>query len=373
MSLGNHDFYRGQRISQDARNGPQQEWEIARMKQINTLRIFNENVSEITNNQQYRVDFEAVNRLRLSMIISLSPGFPKERPGIQIQPTGLRHPWLDPGSGAVIGAPGLINYSVHSDLGRVVQAIKRELETKPPQVVVSTPNSNSGVGAAKPSTNSSGFYPSVQQISGRANVSASPSQPPGSNTSSSSTSGHSSAAKAAPVTAVKSSLLPGLASMSIKDLQELKDDPSALKLFSRSLDNPSMKRVSKDIATTRKIIQETMASNAELRAQVEVRRESLHTQTNEAHSLRDSLVKVASDVGEMTSSSKGSVRDICDRLQAACLEEEEESDSIAESFLNGDLPLDQFLSKYTQVRSGHHAKKAKLEKLKVMHQPRRMT
>ena len=46
---------------------------------------------------------------------------------------GLRHSWLD-ARGNVIGAPGLNAYGTHSELGRVVQAIKRAFEKDPPVV-----------------------------------------------------------------------------------------------------------------------------------------------------------------------------------------------------------------------------------------------
>ena len=44
----------------------------------------------------------------------------------------MQHSWIDIRSGNVIGSPGLNNFSAHSDLGRVVQVIKREFELKPP-------------------------------------------------------------------------------------------------------------------------------------------------------------------------------------------------------------------------------------------------
>lgn len=120
---------------------------IIKRKQINTLRsvmkeilgilsfsndsfsfrIFNENVSEIQPDVQYSVEFDLSSGQRATLLVFLPPGFPRERPVIRLKQTELHHPWLD-ANGTVVGAPGLINYTVHSDLGRVVQAIKRELE-----------------------------------------------------------------------------------------------------------------------------------------------------------------------------------------------------------------------------------------------------
>ena len=101
---------------------------LSRRKQINTLMIFNENVSEVESDSKYRIDFTIKNQ-PVSLDIFLPGGFPKDRPVVKLEDPlkSISHPWLDP-QGNVVGAPGLLNHSVHSDLGRVVQAIKREFE-----------------------------------------------------------------------------------------------------------------------------------------------------------------------------------------------------------------------------------------------------
>lgn len=53
-------------------------------------------------------------------------------PKLTLEPC-LVHPWVD-GNGE-IKSPGLVNFTVNSDLGRVCQAIIREFEKKPPQLV----------------------------------------------------------------------------------------------------------------------------------------------------------------------------------------------------------------------------------------------
>merc|ERR1719414_2684364 len=114
-------------------SGPGGNLALDRRKQINTLLIFNENVTELVPNVQYRMDFTGGGSSGpLTMLINLPPGFPKEKPTIRIEPLGLQHSWIDTRSGNVIGSPGLNNFSAHSDLGRVVQVIKREFELKPP-------------------------------------------------------------------------------------------------------------------------------------------------------------------------------------------------------------------------------------------------
>ena len=126
---------------------------LAKRKQINTLKIFNDNVIEIRQEQEYRIFFSSENSSedRLVMVIFLPETFPlNTRPVIKIFFSGgghgddhhknnvdfetkMTHPWLDINSSSVIGSPGLNTFGVHSELGRVVQAIKREFEKNPPQ------------------------------------------------------------------------------------------------------------------------------------------------------------------------------------------------------------------------------------------------
>merc|ERR1711879_360961 len=86
---------------------------------------------------------------RLVMVIFLPETFPlNTRPVIKIFFSGhggddhqrnvdfdtkVTNPWLDINSSSVIGSPGLNTFGVHSELGRVVQAIKREFEKNPPR------------------------------------------------------------------------------------------------------------------------------------------------------------------------------------------------------------------------------------------------
>ena len=119
---------------------------LARRKQINTLRIFNENVVEARQDVEFQVTFTVAGELNLIMIIILPQDFPADnsKPMIKVfEASGkanssnkLQHPWIND-SHDVIGSPGLNAFRPGStDLGRVVQAIKREFERNPPKVSV---------------------------------------------------------------------------------------------------------------------------------------------------------------------------------------------------------------------------------------------
>jgi len=96
-----------------------------REQQIDTLKVFNENVTEIHFDKEYCVEFPT-NAGSLKLIIELNPKFPLEKPRMKVYPR-IIHKWVDI-NGEIVLAPGLTNYTIHSDLGRVVQVIRREFE-----------------------------------------------------------------------------------------------------------------------------------------------------------------------------------------------------------------------------------------------------
>ncbi|EZA59210.1 hypothetical protein DMN91_008299 [Ooceraea biroi] len=105
---------------------------VKRKRQIDTLKIFNDNVIELRENVDYQVEFQAGEK-RMAIVVSLSPNFPLEKPVLRVSPP-ISHPWCNEHS-EITSAPGLLNFSVHSDLGRVVQAIIREFSKNPPQLL----------------------------------------------------------------------------------------------------------------------------------------------------------------------------------------------------------------------------------------------
>lgn len=105
---------------------------VKRKRQIDTLKIFNDNVAELREDVEYQVLFNAGER-RMAIMVSLSPEFPLEKPVLRVSPP-IKHPWCNEHS-EITSAPGLLNFTVHSDLGRVVQAIIREFSKNPPQVI----------------------------------------------------------------------------------------------------------------------------------------------------------------------------------------------------------------------------------------------
>uniref|UniRef100_A0A182NRN9 VPS37 C-terminal domain-containing protein n=1 Tax=Anopheles dirus TaxID=7168 RepID=A0A182NRN9_9DIPT len=113
-----------------------------RKRQIDTLKIFNHNVQEVKENEEYLVNFDCGGR-EIAINILLGSGFPNDKPKLIVSPI-LRHPWVNGTTGEIENAPGILNYTIHSDLGRIVQAVGREFEKHPPKFVnESTPQHHS--------------------------------------------------------------------------------------------------------------------------------------------------------------------------------------------------------------------------------------
>lgn len=115
-----------------------------RRRQIDTLKIFNDNVCQIAENEEYTIQFESAGR-KFFLNVQLGKQFPCEKPKIVISPA-VSHHWVKANGHDVEDAPGLLNYSQHSELGRVVQAIIREFEKFPPPLLSTnetSPNSSS--------------------------------------------------------------------------------------------------------------------------------------------------------------------------------------------------------------------------------------
>ncbi|CAO1426231.1 unnamed protein product [Diamesa tonsa] len=107
-----------------------------RRRQIDTLKIFNDNVFEIQENDKYGIKFKA-SKHKMTLLIELDSEFPQSTPKLYVTVKNknqviLIHPYIE--DGFIKNAPGILNYSPNSDLGRICQAVIREFEKNPPQL-----------------------------------------------------------------------------------------------------------------------------------------------------------------------------------------------------------------------------------------------
>ena len=334
---------------------------FSRRKQINTLRIFNDNVTEVLPDSQYSVDFVAGGQ-QLSLRVFLGPGFPETtRPALRVLPSSLGHPWLEPGSGNVVGAPGLINYTVHSDLGRVVQAVKRELEKNPPKPL---PNGSISTPAATAFLNP---MPIPPQLPIHQNHFRTHTMPPHvARQQQHQQQGHLPSGQ--PNHGGASSVIPGLSELSEEELRDVLDSDIAAKEFCSKLDNAAMKEVARSRDTMREGIEATLEKNAELVEEAEDLRKEMATKTSELEGLKRQTHDLCGRVGT-SNAGPASFASILERAAVSARETEEESDQLAEEFLSNasGLSVEEFGRRYMSTRTRHHALKVKVDKLKAGH------
>ncbi|XP_055609300.1 vacuolar protein sorting-associated protein 37A-like [Uranotaenia lowii] len=302
-----------------------------RKRQIDTLKIFNANVEEVKESEEYLVKFDSGGR-DIVLNVLLGAGFPNEKPKLIVSPI-LSHPWVNCSTGEVEGAPGILNYTIHSDLGRVVQAISREFERHPPPLV-NDPNRES---------------PSHKSL-GQAASSNSTSDHPQQRT-----------ATASPVVTARSPEedLFGLRGMTLEELTQLNQDEDYLECFIDKLGFVHNQANEMDMLLTQ--IETLSVNNLSKKKIIEERKQKLDEMTLGFRELgvhyeesMNKYQKLAEDF---------SPQHIKELLQIAVSTADAKSDEEAQRFLNGDSDVNTFLSNFIQSRKSYTMRKAKEERL----------
>ncbi|XP_063392447.1 vacuolar protein sorting-associated protein 37A-like [Cydia fagiglandana] len=270
-----------------------------RKRQIDTLKIFNDNVQEVTENTEYKVDF-TINGKNFSLNVILGPEFPNEKPVILVNPPVV-HPWVAEHSSQVVGAPGLIQFTVHSDLGRVVHAVIRELQKALP----------------------------VEEES-----QSSPAH-------------------------THSLLFPELGELTIEELHEILENPdlqdklleTTPQLLALNLETEelmlSIERIARDNIAEQQRLDEMktdVVDRISALVQMKINYEELHARHQKLSEEYDP-------------------HRIRDCLKAAALKADEDAEAIAEQFLLGKMPVESFISQFAETRARGQARRAREERL----------
>jgi len=341
---------------------------MARRKQINTLKIFNDNVTEIRQEQEYRIFFSSDSGDRLVMVIFLPETFPlNTRPVIKIFFSGhggddhqnnvdfdtkVTHPWLDINSSSVIGSPGLNTFGVHSELGRVVQAIKREFEKNPPRKMFMAEleaNINGDRNISK-QMSSSVFCSKNNGVIGEttsSSVALNNSKMPTCNS--------------VMIYQKKHQFSKEVNELNKKDLQELLEEPVVFKHFYKKLDISELKSMDETANGLNESIKECLATNHELSDQLHEKKNRNISKASDLEAIQAKCSQTAKILRDTTSGSLTRSA-ICDKLNIASHKDEQESEKFAEEFLSGNLSLDDFLTSYVSARKNYHLCKTKGEK-----------
>jgi len=287
---------------------------LSRQKQIHSLAVYHEAVECVSEGAEYRIKFRGPDQLQLALLIKLPSDFPTAQPHIFIEPC-VAHKWVQP-SGRVTQAPGLLNFSPHSDLGMVVGAIRREFEKAESLQVIAQPivsrNQESGVGA----------------------LNKTPSDP----------------------------VQAALAALSKEELQEVLDNEVAFEKLMLSIEFPPLDSITKNIKSMQEVITVTAQTNITLETEIETLRDALLCKVEEYHTKKLSLGQTAAKVKMLQSRVEGGV--LADQLVRLSVDNEERSDAIADKFLEKEMPVEDFLTEYIAIRQQSHLQKLKADKIK---------
>ncbi|XP_050332076.1 vacuolar protein sorting-associated protein 37A [Bactrocera neohumeralis] len=307
-----------------------------RKRQIDTLKVFNDNVVEVTEQEEYCIHFETSGRT-LVLTVQLGVNFPNERPKIVISPT-VQHHWVNAATGEVETAPGLLNYSPHSDLGRVVQAIIREFERFPPPIV----NSGSPINIPTRAVN--------------ANATATPTSIAAKSLDSSNENSPLDSSKSCKL---NESSLPNLSTLSLDELKQLDSDPQFFDDFIEEMS--VVQHLNEEL--------DSMINQVEI---ISRENESKETHLVELKRKLSDDVTALKNLGEkcdqlnkkyLKKSEEYAPQHIRELLQIAASNADSECDRHVEQFLNGKIDVQTFLNNYTHSKKVSAERKAKEERL----------
>jgi len=281
---------------------------LARQRQITTLKVYNASVEEIVDGSEFKIKFAAAG-LELDLVVVLPPSFPTGSPPVVLVRPCVQHPWVHQGSGQVTGAPGLNSFNHHSDLGMVVNAIKRELEK------------------------SEGLTISHQHQQ----------EPPID-------------------TGAGDPVRSRLGAMEREELLEILDSEEAMLKFVDSLQYPPLQSMEDNIKSMEEHLVLTAESNMEMQAEIEAGRDSLLQKVETFHSEKGLLSSAYSRSRELAARVEGAT--LADKLLRLSVENEEVSDNIAERFLTKQMDVDTFVKEYIASRQLCHLQKLKADKVK---------
>ncbi|XP_066488916.1 vacuolar protein sorting-associated protein 37A isoform X1 [Tiliqua scincoides] len=358
-----------------------------KQRQVESLRSAHAAIAEIQKDVEYRLPF-TINNLTININILLPPQFPQEKPVISVFPP-IRHHLMDK-QGVYVTCPLISNFTMHSDLGKIVQSVLDEFWKNPP---VLAPNSTqfpylynkpAGVPSYAPQ-NFSFLSPYLPQETNRSK----PSVPVAESLSSGYTIDRPAAPSHAitvlplPVPTAETSsqgsqngfsykmpdvpeAFPELSELSILQLEDMNEQEDLL--LQHFVDLPQLKQVISDKDDLVKSIEKLAKKNLLLEPSLETKRQAVLDKYEQLTQLKATFEKKMQRQHELSESCSASALQA--RLKVAAHEAEEESDTIAEDFLEGKTEIDDFLSSFMEKRTVCHCRRAKEEKLQqatVMH------
>ncbi|CAO2611941.1 Vacuolar protein sorting-associated protein 37A [Lemmus lemmus] len=351
---------------------------------IESLRNSHSSIAEIQKDVEYRLPF-TVNNLTININILLPPQFPQEKPVISVYPP-IRHHLMD-NQGLYVTSPLVSNFTMHSDLGKIIQSLLDEFWKNPPVLAPTSTAfpylySNPGGMPPYPSQRFPFLPPYPPQEANRNIASLSVAD-----TVSSSTTSYTAAKPVAPSFGILSSLplpvpttessapinqngfgykmpdipdaFPELSELSVSQLTDMNEQEDVL--LEQFLTLPQLKQIITDKEDLVQSIEELARKNLLLEHSLETKRQTVLDKYELLIQMKSNFEKKMQRQHELSESCSASALQA--RLKVAAHEAEEESDNIAEEFLEGKTEIDDFLSSFKEKRTICHCRRAKEEKL----------
>ncbi|KAG0749061.1 hypothetical protein G6F57_005658 [Rhizopus arrhizus] len=279
-------------------------------QQINSLFAHNPTTTTAVENQLYELQLSEKDKT--SLLINLPPQFPEEPPVITFSPTHMRHPLLETD---VVLHDSLLNWKPQqSILGLVVKEIYHEFITRPPvkKAVNETARTEEGYGYRPPP----------------------------------------------PIPAASNPEHAAVVKLSQEEVEELLYNETAFDLYFQN-----MERV-KNL----KAFQEELRNGNEILAHKNLSREDQLTKLRGEITYLDEKYKAdklefdAKEKLQQEAFNRFSSATVLTRLKASVYESDELSESVAQSFLDGNLNNESFVKQFREFRKVYHLRASKLEK-----------
>ncbi|MBN3299213.1 vacuolar protein sorting-associated protein 37A [Amia ocellicauda] len=358
-----------------------------RQRQIDSLKAAHANLAEIQKDVEYRIPF-TVNNTTISVNILLPPQFPQEKPAVSVYPP-VRHHLVDSHNGTMVNSPLVTNFGMHSDLGKVIQSLLDEFWKNPPALASGSTgfpflfNKPSGMAPYPPQ----GFHfiPTFPPQDPSRPVAPAAMPPPGTDSVPALPPGFGNTRPAAPAYGLITDLpLPvptadcqaglnghtykmpeipetfsELSELSISELKDMSEQEDILlELFVRL---PQLKQVTTDKEDLVNNIVDMAKMNLQLEPQLEGKRQEMLFRYEQLTQLKSAFETKMQRQHELSESC--SLSALQARLKVAAHQAEEESEEIAEDFLEGKTEIDDFLANFMEKRTLCHCRRAKEEKL----------
>lgn len=345
-----------------------------KQRQIDSLKAAHTSISEIQKDVEYRLPI-TVKNLTININILLPQQFPQDKPVITVFPP-IRHHLVDK-QGTNVTCPLVHNFTMHSDLGKIVQNLLEEFWKNPPTLAPTSGSfpylySNPAGRPPYPHTGFSFLPPFSTQETNR----SVPVSEPVSST-------YNTAKAAAPSYGLISDLpvpvptsevgmngftykmpdlpetFPELSDLSVSQLTEMMEQEDVL--LEQFVNLPQLKQIINDKEDLVKNIEELAKKNLQMEPMLESKRQALLDKHEFLTQMKATFEKKVQRQHELSESC--SLSALQARLKVAAHEAEEESDNIAENFLEGKTEIDDFLTLFMEKRTCCHSRRAKEEKL----------